>query len=341
MSLAQGLGLPNVPSVGDANAFVEKNAAQIAEQIEHYAYFGSLMLDYLNNRQHGMGLVLANLVQNDYGNSRLDLDSLLGRFDDLVDALGVDARQLLERLSPWAENEDWKRDADDVVSLSGNSKLFNACLENRKLPLATHLVNQAKRLLKSLDAAAWEAVFKGEKPEYFRLFKPFLKKAAIKPLPEALTVAYKKTLMGVAQGAFQSLDQETLNLLYQQTDKRKIAPVAKKARDYFLADGQITPDVFVKIFEPMVEHWQLDKCNAEAIQQILLPVVSNSQCLSLILMFKDRVIQIIRKSRVKADDFKQKIRQMVEDEGRDDEGLREFASKIGAIKSKKTGGQRH
>ena len=340
MNLAQQESLPGF-STALKNELWENSIPQIAEVIEFYNSFGSMMTEYLNHLQPNMKPVLRHLVENPYGVSRARVGELLERFDQLVDALELEPIRLLTRLNSWSKHAEEKIGASSVAELFNNSKLFEICLDSTDIALAKHLKNVATEHLDSIGQEDWNGYLQNEKSEYFRVLHLFLDRDLLKPLPDTLVAAYKEILVMVAEGQFVFSNQAFWNLLFKRTNKSELTVTAKNMRDIFIQKLEITPKTFSMISIPLLECGNLKEYSANAVRRILTPVVGDPVCRSLILNYKERLVPLVKSAKEEAGDFKQKVAQVLEAEGEQshDGKLLEFAHEIGAVK-RPSGGSR-
>ncbi|MEQ8926313.1 MAG: hypothetical protein RLO81_10900, partial [Fulvivirga sp.] len=181
--------------------------------------------------------------------------------------------------------------------------------------------------LLKLDYSTWEKALDDEDSYIFKCLNLMLESDKIKSLPDNLVSAYKSALTGYANGEFVFNSDEAWERLYSKVNKNKLKPTFKNIRDIFISEKKITPEQFKYLLPFLKDHAALDKRSNDVVRKILSEVATVNDCLTVIIRESDFFLPIIKSAKDDADDFKDIIRQKIEN-GITENGLLEFAKKL-------------
>ena len=329
MRLALGA---NFPSFGGIDQSILANTESevidlIAERIEYYENYGTLLLNHLDWPQPIMKEVLTRSIVGSFKSSRLDIVNILRRYADLQESLDIQPETFLRRLDDWSSYARKEITPNTIGDQITDHDLFkHAVLVD--CDLTNHLVNTQVRALSSRELDEWREVFEDEESFLFKVVNYLLESGKMKRLPNHAVTAYKQVLISAAKGEFEMYDEDAWATIYSRTHKSKLKATAKDIRDLFITSGDITPRKFIEFSDILIDHGSLEERSGDVARRILAPVVSDRQCLSIILNDVGKFVRIINSAGDDASNLKDAVEQVVSDPGVPRE-LRSFAKAIG------------
>ena len=322
----------NFPSMGGIDQSILTNTESdvidsIAERIEYYEDYGTLLLNHLDWPQQIMKEILTILTEDSYGTSRLSITNVLQRYADLKRSLDIQPVTFLKRLNRWSKYAQEQITPDTIAEQITDHELFrDAVLID--CDLTNHLIQTQIGLLNSQDLEEWRDVFEDEESFFFKVVYYLLESGKMKRLPNNAVTVYKQLLVSTAKGEFEIHDEDAWATIYRRTHKSKLKASAKDIRDLFISTVDITPQNFVEFSDILIDHGSLEERSGDVARRMLTPVVDNGQCLNIVLNNADKFVAIINAAGDDASNLKDSLEQMVADPNVPQE-WRDFAEAIG------------
>jgi len=312
--------------VNVTGTFNEKQIKIIAENIEYYANYGNLLNNCINSNITLLNQVLNYLTKNSVGTSRMTIKEILPLFDQIKERIQVTEQELLIKLNGWSESAK-EITKDEIQTLIQSPHFFLNSI-NIKNELTEHL---NKIVIEALCEVPCDSLYqkKGKPTDYWmNIIKYFIETDYIKVLPDNLTEFGKKILTDIAAGNENFPISEVFQKIIDKLDKKKTAAHIKDIRNEF-CNGIYTMNTQIFIF---FESWfkeqgDLFSRSAEVVHNIIEPVISDTDCLNIIISKSDYYSKIINKAGDDATDIKSKIEKIFETNK--EAKFIEFARKIG------------
>lgn len=329
MRLAYGPVFAGVGGISDAILTLtnEDMVDQIAQRIEFYAPYGSLLLTYLSWQQPIMKAILTKLTIAPYDTSRLNIAEVLKNYSSLQESLGIDPQKFLIRLDGWSEPARKQITAENISQYVEDGLLFEH-MEGVDCDLCTHLTETAAAWLGALSIEEWERILRNHDSREFKVTCSLLRSGKLKTLPDNAVSAYRRLLVEFAKGEFSMHRDAGWGIIYERTPKTKLKATAKNIRDKFITSIEISAEKFIFLSDLLLNHAALEDRSAGVSRRILAPVAQNGECLEFIVTNAEKFAQVINQAGDDAADLKDMIRQELM-QGDVAEELKHFASLIG------------
>jgi hypothetical protein len=329
MRIARGQHFPNQPGTKANKVINNVNddlPQKIAERIEYFANYGDLLLNALKWPSSLLNESLKILTKSKYGTSKLNIESILKNYNEIIDTVGLDHKSFLFRLNGWAEIAEKNINSENILEIISDVEFFAHAVDVEN-ELTKHCLNEMSLNLAKLDVTSWEDILKDEDSFLFNSLYWILVSDSFKSLPDNLISAYKTVLTDYARGELDLNSLMVWDKIYSKVNKSKLKSTFKNIRDLFISEREITPNQFKYLLPFLKEHGALEKRASDVVRKILTKVASEDDCLSGIIADSDYFQPLIRSAADDAFDFKDIIRQKVEN-GSEQEGLVDFAKKL-------------
>lgn len=303
----------------------EDQISRIAERIEYYEDYGTMLLHNLDWRNPILKAALTKITMQSHGTSRLAITEILKRYSEVLSSLDVTPQDFIKRLDGWSKFAEEEITSENVLELISDHELFEHAVQT-DCDLACHLIETIGKVLVSLDIDEWQNHFQDETSFIFQVTCHLLAAEKFK-LPDNAIIAYRKILVLVAKNEFQVNDDYVWHVLYDKTHKSKLKPTAKNIRDIYISDVGITSDKFLFFSDLLLQHGALEQRSGDVVRKILTPVSEHNECLMFIINNNEKFIPILNDAGDDAEDFKDIIRQHLDDPDVSSE-LKRFAGKI-------------
>jgi hypothetical protein len=306
--------------------FSVEQIKKIAENIEYYANYGDLLKKCINSNITILIQVLNYLTKNSVGTSRMAIKEILPLFDQIKNQIQVNEQELLIKLNGWSESAK-EISKDEIQTLIQSPHFFQHSIIIKN-ELTEHL---NKIVIEALCEVPCDSLYqkKGKPADYWmNIIKYFIETDYIKSLPDNLTEFGKKILTDIAAGNENFPISEVLQKIIDKLDKKKTAAHIKVIRNEF-CNGIYTMNsqIFIFFESWFKEQGDLFSRSAEAVHNIIEPVINDTDCLNIIISKSDYYSKIINDAGDDATDIKSKIEKIFETNK--DAKFIEFAHKIG------------
>ena len=314
-------------TLDNADENIVKNTIdRIAERIEYYENYGTLLLNYLSQQTPTLKAVLKKITINSYGISRLQIVEILQNYNDIQSLLEVTHEDFLNRLNGWIEPAQKRIKSKNILEDLTDPVFFEHIVEV-DCNLSNYLVKTMIAKLNSLTTDEWQDALRDTESFIYKVTHLFLDTDKLRPVPAKAVTVYKKLLIEMAKNEFDMSD-DRWRTFYEKTNKSELITTAKNIRDIFINDILIDPDKFLFLKDLLLDYGELDEKSGEVVRRILTPIGENDDCLKFIVDNEQRFITIIEKAKDDASDFIDIVKQNLE-ASPDDEKLRRFAEAIG------------
>lgn len=305
--------------------FVEK----VAEKIESYIHYGSLLLGLQGFDTPLYIAVVKKITEKSFGQSSMNIEKILPSYENITSKLDIDPQILIKRLDAWSGYVTSKITKNNLNTIP---ILFFTDVINEKIDngLAKHCLKTADEYLNIKTKDEWKEAIKDESYD-FSLLKTLQPK-----ISQNCFDALRELLKEYADGSISSLNKKTVDSVFEIAKKsnRKFNAIFQNIRDSFIAKVNISPELFEFFGEWLFEYAKLET-NSNSLRTIFSSdIVEMDKCLELMLKYRPRMIEIVKKAGGDADDFKDKILYLVDNNSSspiaDFEG---FANSIGVYRT--------
>lgn len=316
----------NVLSASD-----EKTVEEVAQRIQFYAAYGTLLSRFAYWAQPLLKGALRNLTLGSYGQAKMTIEVILPHFKTLYAALEVSAEDFLNRLNDWVQHAEKGITAENINEVVPDVEFFEYAIEveNR---LTKHCMDCMVESLNGLALNEWSEALHDEESYVFEVTYWLLKGGQLKEPPANAVSAYKEVLTETAAGESAVSRQQMWDTFYDRTNKNRLKPTFKNIRDRLISNASITTEIFTEFGEKLIAHGELKEKSADVARTILAPVADNEDCLSLIVENADFFVPLVQEAGDDADDLKDIIRQRLSAQPSNKQ-LAVFAQRLGLISS--------
>ncbi len=278
----------------------------VADVIDYYINYGDLLIQSLSFNNQLLKDLLKYMVENNLG-WELSLVAILPHFEKIKGTIGVTEEAFLNNLS--------KR---DVESISKNN--IQACVPDASFYSVTTRIENT--LCEHINQVAIEALTKetsdllynqraNQSFYWIKAIGYLLKK--MDSLPDNLIEFCKKIFMDIASGN-QNPGQlpDYMKSMINKLDNSGIISKIIDIRNIFSNGRQPIDSIKFCFFEPYFrEHGALMESPESVVNQIILPVIDNEDCRTLILQHKEFYIDLINKAGASSNEIRKRFRKVI------------------------------
>lgn len=293
--------------------------ARIVKTIEFYMNYGDIVLNYQFYLQWPLlKAVAVKLTQENNAFSIADLKLILPKYEEIKNALEVDASIIIKRLYAF---EYRHLTMQDVINIP--ISFFEDTIENKD-GLVSHCRNLYWEHLKTISKEQWEDKIV-KKTKNYKILS--LLKVDVPNCWEAFKLLLEKTADG-SISTFSKEDKDDLLLLVEQ-HKSPLENTYRDIRDTFCSGRRVmTERLFIFFSEQLLKYGKLEE-RADALRTIFKPeFLSNKKIVEIILKHTDSVKLLVENAAEENTEFKLKIQNLLETEYKANTQFITFANSI-------------
>lgn len=307
-----------LPTTNTEDAFVEK----VAERIEYYMNYDVILLNIETMDFPLYKEVAKKLTLKEYGSSNINILNILQKYDTIIDNLDVEPIDFIRRLNSRKGSIQTIINSENISSIP--SKFFEDIVEMDDA-LSIHCVSTATEYLESISTENWKQAITQASKDYKLLMILRLK------IQNAFD-AFKEILVEYAKGTCNALTKERCKSIIQlaKNNNRSLLAAFNNVRDCF-CDGQtsMTNDLFDFFGEWLLKYSKLED-KPSALRTIFIsPLLEKPENISLLIKYQDKMIKIVDNAGEESEDFKEKIRSLLNVKYKDNDDFANFANAIG------------
>jgi len=312
MRLARGPEFPNLPGITQTilTDSTEETANRIAEIIEYYTAYGSLLINFVSWTQPLLKAVLRDLTLNRYGSSKLSITLVLKHFNTLTTSLDIEPEDFINRLDGWTSRARDEITADNITEIVADYEFFEHAVESDS-ELAQYLIEVMITHLESLSVDDWLISLRDINSYIFNVTYWLLWGEQLKSPPDNAITVYKILLIEVAKGEFEMVEDTGWDIFYNRTHKGKLKATAKNIRDLFISETAITVSLFLTFSDLLTNYADLKEKSADVARKILAPVALDKRCLAFIVENGEFFASLVNEAGDDAGDLKDIVRQKI------------------------------
>lgn len=277
----------------------------VADVIDCYINYGDLLKQSLSSNDQILKDLLKYMIENHLG-FKISFPSIFRYFDEIRRKIEVTEEALLENLCEW----------DSKSINKGNIKI---CIPNASFyevttridtPLSKHINQVAVEVLSERSAKLLYSQ-RMDSSNYWNVAIVYLLKV-MDSLPDNLVEFCKEVFWDIALGR-QEPDQlpDYLKSMISKLDSRIESAVIDIKNSFCKGDQSINPTKF-QFFESYFRlYGNLIETPDDVVNKIILPVIDDEDCRSLILQHRDFYIDLISAARDSSNEIKKRFREMI------------------------------
>lgn len=278
----------------------------VADVIDYYIDYGVLLLKSLTFSSSLLTELLAYMVENNLGWNLL-LTEVLPKFEEIKEEINVTDEALLNNLSNW----DFESIGKDNITEYVPNASFYAVTSRVDNALSKHINQVAIEALSEESVDSLYSQRMNLKDYWIVVISYLLDK--MDSLPDNLVEFCKKIFRNIASGSQDPVQlPDYLKAMINKLDNRGIISTIIDIRNRFCNGVQAINPTKFQFFESYFRlYGSLIETAVSVVNQIMLPVIEDEACRSLILQHKDFYINLINKAGDSSFEIKKRFREMI------------------------------
>jgi len=317
--------IQSVHGVNCGIVFNEDQLKIVSENTDYYACYGDLLLINLSWNIAALNQVLKYMTENKLGQS-MTIENVLPKYFEIKSKIDVTEVVLIEQLDRWNESLT-TINRSNIQSIIPNALFFKFSTTIKNT--LTNYLN--KTIIEALSDVSVDLLYQQRTnlaSYWYVVIANLLETEFLEPLPDNLTEVGKKLLNDIASGN-QSVPNKTdlFAKLITKINKKETGSLIKDIRDAFCNSRyMINPQLFVYFEAWFDQQGDLLLRSHDVVHKILEPVISNNDCLNIMISKTDYYTEIINKAGDDATGIIKKINEIIKTNK--DDRLIKFADKI-------------
>lgn len=278
----------------------------VADVIDYYIDYGVLLLKSLTFSSSLLTDLLAYMVENNLGWNLL-LTDVLPKFEEIKEEINVTDEALLNNLSNWGFESIGK---DNITEYVPNAS-FYAVTSRVDNALSKHINQVAIEALSEESVDSLYSQRMNLKDYWIVVISYLLDK--MDSLPDNLVEFCKKIFRNIASGSQDPVQlPDYLKAMINKLDNRGIISTIIDIRNRFCNGVQAINPTKFQFFESYFRlYGSLIETAVSVVNQIMLPVIEDEACRSLILQHQDFYINLINKVGDSSFEIKKRFREII------------------------------
>lgn len=291
-------------------AYTDGLDEKVAERLEYYKNYGELLI---LSKDWGSDLLRRSvkiMIEKSYGRI-MNIETILPFFEEIKIALDVDASVLLKDFNRWNKLLD-KITIENIETIIPKYSFYEySTITSNEL---TKYINEiAFSKIKSISVEELNTQRNIPSSYWLNCLSLLIKGNVVKASPENITEFSKKILIDIAGGSQPiPVKSSTLDNVISIVSKTKLQPTIKTICDDFCnITKTINPALFIYFSENFDFINKMNSRYGDISRNILNPIITNPNCLTLILENSSSYIDTINKAGDDAEDLKVNVRQLM------------------------------
>ena len=278
----------------------------VADVIDYYIDYGVLLLKSLTFSSSLLTELLAYMVENNLGWNLL-LTEVLPKFEEIKEEINVTDEALLNNLSNW----DFESIGKDNITEYVPNASFYAVTSRVDNALSKHINQVAIEALSEESVDSLYSQRMNLKDYWIVVISYLLDK--MDSLPDNLVEFCKKIFRDIASGSQDPIQlPDYLKAMINRLDNRGIISTIIDIRNRFCNGVQAINPTKFQFFESYFRlYGSLIETAVSVVNQIMLPVIEDEACRSLILQHQDFYINLINKAGDSSFEIKKRFREII------------------------------
>lgn len=298
-------------------------AKKIADRIGYYISYGDILINVGNMNSQLFNNVAKMLTEKGNDLSSIDIVAILQKYETIKTNLSVDKTVLFNRLDELCEGDTLSNVTIDEFPTIPIA--FFEDINSVENNLKKHCYSLAEEYLNAKSKDQWKQSIVDIDFDY-KLLK------VVKTKVQNCFDAFKESLLDKAKGNIPSLSKDIVKSLIElsENNNRELLSAFNNVRDVF-CNGNVamTVELFDFFGEWLLKYAKLEEKPA-SLRTIFIPsVLEKKETIQLILKYQTKMINIVNIAEKENADFKDKLETFLKGDYKNDDQLKEFASKIG------------
>lgn len=303
----------------------EEQIKYIAQQLDYYGNYGDLLL---NSNNPNLNVILKYMTENQLGQS-LSLGKILPQFFNIKQRIGVTEEALLTQLNRWNSSKSIVSKDNIQSIINGDLYQFTKTIENE---LSSHINTIAIEKLTKLDITTLRNELNNPNAYWFKAVNNLIDTSFCIVLPDNLFNIGTSYLIEIASNGNIPKQNDIKAKIIKKLDENKIGSTIIEIRNSFCnSQSNITAPKFKYLERWLRLYGNLSNRNNDVIHCIVEPIITNKECLDLIVSNADFYINLINNAGDEATVIKQKLQDIVN--GSTDSSILNFAKSLGISKT--------
>lgn len=303
----------------------EEQIKYIAQQLDYYGNYGDLLL---NSNNPNLNVILKYMTENQLGQS-LSLGKILPQFFNIKQRIGVTEEALLTQLNRWNSSKSIVSKDNIQSIINGDLYQFTKTIENE---LSSHINTIAIEKLTCLDLNTLRNEINNASTYWFKVVYNLIDTSFCKVLPDNLFSLGNSYLIEIASNGNIPKQNDIKAKIIKKLDENKIGSTIIEIRNSFCnSHSSITKQKFIYFEKWLRLYGNLSDRNNDVIHRIIEPIITDKECLDLIVSNADFYINLINNAGDEATVIKQKLQDIVD--GSTDSSILNFAKSLGISKT--------
>ena len=302
--------------------FVER----VAERIEYYISYGDILLNIENMNYPLYKAVAIKLTEKSFCPSNMDVAAVIQKYDVIKNNLGITPEMFVKRIDTWRDDVQTRITKDKISSIP--VEFFND-IKTIDSNVSSYCIKIAEGYLNSKLKEEWKQSILAGNYEYQLLM-------IIKPNIQACFDAFKELLVENVQANNSAFSKDKCGSLIElsESNGREMLAAFNNVRDCFCGGTYImTNDIFSFYGEWLLKYAKLEEKPSALRTIFTTAVLDNTENIQLILKYQEKMVKIVEVAGDENNDFKGKIKSLLDGEFKDDDSFEGFAKAIGINKS--------
>ena len=299
-----------------------KVAQKVAKVIESYTTYGEILEKFSSYPQNALlKLVVKELTIARNGESKLAIESVLPKYETIIDNSDVTASELLSKLNGWSKHLN-KKDRSYIESLPLQLFVDAQTVDN---PLTRYCLQIAQDYLRDFSQEEWKSSFANEDYK-FKLLKVY------HPCPIANCFdAFKQITRDYANGTATkfispSVTEDITNI--SKEVGRNLSEFFTSIRDIFISSASITPEKIKYFGKLLFEYAKLEE-SPQSLEKIFpTEYIDDDEIILLLIENKEKIKVLVANSQ-NSYEFRQKIESLLTGRKKSDKQFIDFCASIG------------
>ena len=295
---------------------------KIAERVEYYISYEDILLNVENMNYPLYKAIAIKLTEKNYEVSKINIVSILQKYDAIKSNLTIDPNILLRRLNELCDESLANITTDNVNTIPISYFEDAIGIKNN---LTTNCIEIARQYLYTKTKEDWKHAIVDNSYDAKILLITKLD-------TQNCFDAFKELLVDKAKGICNNLPKETVADMIKlfESNRRELLAAFNDVRDCFCDKGcEMTVDLFNYFGEWLLKYAKLED-KSSSLRTIFKPfILDKEENIKLILKYQEKMIKVIEKAGEENKDFKDKIKSLLEGSYKDSDDFKKFAKTIG------------
>ena len=308
--------------------FDEKFIPEIAQIIDYYDNYETILLNMLSWNHESLNKVVKYMILNNLGDA-LDLKKLLPKYDNIKTRLKISDEELLTHFAKWIKSIG-DVSLNEIQKIIPDPKFYHITAQSSSQNILTDKINKlattAVSKIPTDDLYKQRANYKSD--YWYITIEYLLNTPYMQMLPNNIAELGKKLLLDIASGNQPLPLPEKFEQIIKRIDKRTTVSTSSSMRDLY-CNGQASIDVAKFIYlEPWLRtQGHLADRASDTIYKILQPVIINKDCRQVLIEHSEFYVSLINSVGEEANGFRQIFADSIK--GIEDDKVISFAKSIG------------